>query len=138
MAIDRLTAPLYRPIRRLLPDFGGIDFSPLVVLILIQVDQEAASRRRDAILRRRMTARLIDGKAYAAGLRQRVAEVAVSVSRPSRAARPGLAVVLVGEHPPSAAYVRSKAKATVEAGMESFEHKLPADCSQGAADGARR
>jgi methylenetetrahydrofolate dehydrogenase (NADP+)/methenyltetrahydrofolate cyclohydrolase len=40
-------------------------------------------------------------------------------------------VVLVGEHPPSAAYVRSKAKATREAGMESFEHKLPADISQG-------
>jgi methylenetetrahydrofolate dehydrogenase (NADP+)/methenyltetrahydrofolate cyclohydrolase len=40
-------------------------------------------------------------------------------------------VVLVGEHPPSAAYVRSKAKATREAGMESFEHKLPADVSQG-------
>ena len=37
MAIDRLTAPLYRPIRRMLPDFGGIDFSPLVILILIQV-----------------------------------------------------------------------------------------------------
>jgi len=37
VAIDRVTAPLYRPIRRLLPDFGGIDFSPLVVLILIQV-----------------------------------------------------------------------------------------------------
>jgi YggT family protein len=37
VAIDRLTAPLYRPIRRLLPDFGGIDFSPLVILILIQV-----------------------------------------------------------------------------------------------------
>ncbi len=37
MAIDRITAPLYRPIRRLLPDFGGIDFSPLVILILIQV-----------------------------------------------------------------------------------------------------
>ena len=36
-AIDRLTAPLYRPIRRILPDFGGIDFSPLVILILIQV-----------------------------------------------------------------------------------------------------
>ena len=43
---------------------------------------------------------------------------------------PGLAVVLVGEHPPSAAYVRSKAKATREAGMESFEHKLPAEASQ--------
>jgi YggT family protein len=37
VAIDRLTAPIYRPIRRILPDFGGIDFSPLVILILIQV-----------------------------------------------------------------------------------------------------
>ena len=36
-ALDRITEPLYRPIRRLLPDFGGIDFSPLVLLILIQV-----------------------------------------------------------------------------------------------------
>ena len=37
IAIDRITAPLYRPIRRIMPDFGGIDFSPLVILILIQV-----------------------------------------------------------------------------------------------------
>jgi YggT family protein len=37
VAIDRITAPLYRPVRRLLPDFGGIDFSPVVILILIQV-----------------------------------------------------------------------------------------------------
>jgi len=37
VAIDRLTAPLYRPIRRMLPDFGGIDFSPLVIIILIQI-----------------------------------------------------------------------------------------------------
>ena len=37
IALDRITAPLYRPIRRLLPDFGGIDFSPLVILLLIQV-----------------------------------------------------------------------------------------------------
>jgi methylenetetrahydrofolate dehydrogenase (NADP+)/methenyltetrahydrofolate cyclohydrolase len=73
-----------------------------------------------------MTARLIDGKAFAAGLRERVAARAADFrSRGGRA--PGLAVVLVGEHPPSAAYVRSKAKATREAGMESFEHKLPAD-----------
>jgi len=36
-ALDRITAPLYRPIRKLLPDFGGLDFSPLVVLILIQI-----------------------------------------------------------------------------------------------------
>jgi methylenetetrahydrofolate dehydrogenase (NADP+)/methenyltetrahydrofolate cyclohydrolase len=73
-----------------------------------------------------MTARLIDGKAFAAGLRERVAARAADFrSRGGRA--PGLAVVLVGEHPPSAAYVRSKAKATRGAGMESFEHKLPAD-----------
>jgi YggT family protein len=38
-ALDRLTAPIYRPIRSLLPDFGGIDFSPLVVIILIQICQ---------------------------------------------------------------------------------------------------
>ena len=37
LALERITAPLYAPIRRLLPDFGGIDFSPLVILILIQV-----------------------------------------------------------------------------------------------------
>lgn len=36
-ALNRITEPLYRPIRRLLPDFGGIDFSPLIVLILIQI-----------------------------------------------------------------------------------------------------
>ena len=77
-----------------------------------------------------MIARLIDGKAFAAGLRGRVAvraaEFAAQIGR-----TPGLAVVLVGEHPPSAAYVRSKAKATREVGMESFEHKLPGDVSQG-------
>ena len=39
VALDRLTAPLYRPIRRIMPDFGGIDFSPMVVLILILVLQ---------------------------------------------------------------------------------------------------
>src|SRR5215217_7474973 len=39
MAIDRITEPLYRPIRKILPDFGGIDFSPLVVLLGISVVQ---------------------------------------------------------------------------------------------------
>jgi YggT family protein len=43
VAIDRLTAPIYRPIRRILPDFGGIDFSPLVVLVLIQVIKKLLS-----------------------------------------------------------------------------------------------
>lgn len=37
LALEKVTAPLYRPIRRVLPDFGGIDFSPLVILILIQI-----------------------------------------------------------------------------------------------------
>jgi YggT family protein len=37
VALDRVTAPLYRPIRRILPDFGGLDFSPLVILLLIEV-----------------------------------------------------------------------------------------------------
>lgn len=36
-ALERLTAPLYRPIRKVMPDFGGIDFSPLVLLLLIQI-----------------------------------------------------------------------------------------------------
>ncbi len=38
-ALDRLTEPLYRPIRRVLPDFGGLDFSPFVVLLLIAILQ---------------------------------------------------------------------------------------------------
>ena len=38
-ALDRVTEPLYRPIRRILPDFGGIDFSPLILLLLIGVVQ---------------------------------------------------------------------------------------------------
>ncbi|HEX3423587.1 MAG TPA: bifunctional methylenetetrahydrofolate dehydrogenase/methenyltetrahydrofolate cyclohydrolase FolD [Sphingomicrobium sp.] len=76
-----------------------------------------------------MTARLIDGKAAAAALRERIAgEVARLTEAAGRP--PGLAVVLVGEHPPSAAYVRSKVKATREAGMASFEHRLPASISQ--------
>ena len=76
-----------------------------------------------------MTASIIDGKAIAADLRQTVAKVAATF-RESTGRSPGLAVVLVGEHPPSAAYVRSKVKATVEAGMESFEHRIPAETSQ--------
>jgi len=36
-ALDRMTEPLYRPIRKILPDFGGLDFSPMVVLLLIYI-----------------------------------------------------------------------------------------------------
>ncbi|TCP33177.1 bifunctional methylenetetrahydrofolate dehydrogenase/methenyltetrahydrofolate cyclohydrolase FolD [Sphingomonas sp. BK235] len=76
-----------------------------------------------------MTARLIDGKAFAAALRDRVATAAAAFT--SAAGRqPGLAVVLVGEDPASSVYVRSKGKATLAAGMASFEHRLPADTTQ--------
>ena len=72
-----------------------------------------------------MTADIIDGKAFAAALRGRIgAEVAPLDFVP------GLAVVLVGEDPASSVYVRSKGKATVEAGMRSWEHRLPADTTQ--------
>ena len=37
VGLDRLTAPLYRPIRRILPDFGGIDLSPIVLILAIQI-----------------------------------------------------------------------------------------------------
>jgi 5,10-methylene-tetrahydrofolate dehydrogenase/methenyl tetrahydrofolate cyclohydrolase len=72
---------------------------------------------------------IIDGKAFAAQLRQRVA-AAVESFIASTARKPGLAVVLVGEDPASQVYVGSKKKATVEAGMNSFEHRLPASVSQ--------
>jgi len=76
-----------------------------------------------------VSARIIDGKAAAAALR---AEVAVEVARfrVATGRAPGLAVVLVGEDPASAVYVRNKGKATIEAGMESFEHKLSADIGE--------
>ena len=124
-----MTAPLYRPIRRLLPDFGGIDFSPLVILILIQVIKKLLAGVVDPILFRRMTAKLIDGKA-ARRWRSASASRAKSrafATRPGRA--PGLAVVLVGEHPPSAAYVRSKVKATLEAGHGELRARAARDGS---------
>lgn len=74
-------------------------------------------------------ARIIDGKAFAESLRARIAKkVANLVARTGM--RPGLAVVLVGEDPASQVYVRNKGKQTVEAGMDSFEHRLPAQTSQ--------
>ncbi len=75
-----------------------------------------------------MTAKIIDGKAFAATVR---AKVAAHVERIKAAGVvPGLAVVLVGEDPASGVYVRAKGKQTVEVGMASFEHKLPADTTE--------
>ncbi len=74
-------------------------------------------------------ATVIDGKAYAAKLRSRVAD-AVSMLITHHQVKPGLAVVLVGEDPASQVYVRNKGKQTAETGMESVEHKLPGETSE--------
>ncbi|MEQ1550318.1 bifunctional methylenetetrahydrofolate dehydrogenase/methenyltetrahydrofolate cyclohydrolase FolD [Sphingorhabdus sp.] len=74
-------------------------------------------------------ATVIDGKAFAAGLRARIAE-AVPAFTAAAGRVPGLAVVLVGDDAASAVYVASKGKATVAAGMASFEHRLPAHTKQ--------
>jgi methylenetetrahydrofolate dehydrogenase (NADP+) / methenyltetrahydrofolate cyclohydrolase len=75
-----------------------------------------------------MSASIIDGKAYAAGLRARIAEAVGALAR--QGATPGLAVVIVGEDPASQLYVKNKARQTVEVGMRSFEHVLPASTSE--------
>jgi methylenetetrahydrofolate dehydrogenase (NADP+)/methenyltetrahydrofolate cyclohydrolase len=74
-------------------------------------------------------ANIIDGKAFAAGLRARIGEAAAELQA-KHGLVPGLAVVLVGENPASQVYVRNKAKQTREAGMASFEHKLAVDTRQ--------
>ena len=76
-----------------------------------------------------MTAKIIDGKAFAARIRGQVAEH-VARLKADHGIVPGLAVVLVGEDPASEVYVRSKGRQTVEAGMNSYEHKLDADTSE--------
>ena len=71
-------------------------------------------------------AQIIDGKEIAAKVR---ADVAAEVARLQKehGIKPGLAVVLVGEDPASKVYVANKAKQTVEVGMNSWEHRLPAE-----------
>lgn len=76
-----------------------------------------------------MGAHIIDGKAFAATVRQKVAGH-VSRMVEEHGITPGLAVVLVGEDPASQVYVRNKGKQTVETGMASFEHKLPVDTDE--------
>ncbi|MBO6624670.1 bifunctional methylenetetrahydrofolate dehydrogenase/methenyltetrahydrofolate cyclohydrolase FolD [Rhodophyticola sp.] len=76
-----------------------------------------------------MTAEIIDGKAFAAQIREKVA-AHVARLKSDHDMVPGLAVVLVGEDPASQVYVRNKGKQTVEAGMAGFEHKLDAATSE--------
>ena len=74
-------------------------------------------------------AALIDGKAFAASLRARIGARAADFMQ-ATGRRPGLAVVLVGEDPASQVYVGAKARACEEAGIASFEHRLPAETSE--------
>jgi methylenetetrahydrofolate dehydrogenase (NADP+)/methenyltetrahydrofolate cyclohydrolase len=76
-----------------------------------------------------VTARIIDGKAFAEQVREKVA-AHVARLKADHGITPGLAVVLVGEDPASQVYVRNKGRQTLEAGMQSFEHKLPAETSE--------
>lgn len=76
-----------------------------------------------------MTARLIDGKVASEAVRTAVAAEVARLDG-EHGLVPGLAVVLVGDDPASAVYVRNKGKATAAAGMRSFEHRLPATASQ--------
>ena len=73
--------------------------------------------------------RIIDGKARAAALRETVAKATAEI-KASDSLVPGLAVVLVGEDPASQVYVRNKGKQAVEAGFNSFEHRLDASVSE--------
>ncbi|WP_069300401.1 bifunctional methylenetetrahydrofolate dehydrogenase/methenyltetrahydrofolate cyclohydrolase FolD [Neptunicoccus sediminis] len=76
-----------------------------------------------------MSGKIIDGKEFAASVRAKVAEH-VTRLKTDHDVTPGLAVVLVGEDPASEVYVRNKGKSTLEVGMNSYEHKLPADTSE--------
>ncbi len=76
-----------------------------------------------------MTARIIDGKAYAEALRGRIAEHVARLQR-DHGITPGLAVVIVGNDPASQVYVASKAKQTVEVGMHSEKYELPESTSE--------
>jgi methylenetetrahydrofolate dehydrogenase (NADP+) / methenyltetrahydrofolate cyclohydrolase len=76
-----------------------------------------------------VTADIIDGKAFAAGLLERISGD-VARLKAEHGVVPGLAVIIVGDDPASAIYVRNKGLRTVEAGMNSFEHKLPAETSE--------
>jgi len=76
-----------------------------------------------------MSATVIDGKAFAGNVRGQVAEHVARLKKDHNIT-PGLAVILVGEDPASEVYVAAKHKQTVEVGMASFEHKLPADVSE--------
>ncbi len=76
-----------------------------------------------------MAASILDGKAFAAKVRGRVAEHVARLSD-TYGITPGLAVVLVGEDPASQVYVKNKGKQTKEAGMASFEYRLTEDTQE--------
>ena len=125
-ALNVILDPFLAPIRRIMPDTGMIDFSPMV--LIVGCDRADAARWALAMIfaiggacERR---HIIDGKAFAAGLRARIADSGAAFdARSGRKA--GLAVVLVGEDPASQVYVRSKGKATVDAAWTALNIACP-------------
>ncbi|HRO60612.1 MAG TPA: tetrahydrofolate dehydrogenase/cyclohydrolase catalytic domain-containing protein, partial [Burkholderiaceae bacterium] len=77
-----------------------------------------------------MTARIIDGLALSRAIRAELAERAAALT--ARGTRPGLAVILVGDSPASAVYVRNKIRACAEADIHSIYEHLPADTTEAA------
>ena len=128
--LDRLTAPIYRPIRRDPARFRRARFlalgrpsSPSRSCACCSQGWRWSQRDLDVT-------RAADRRARRRRRASRARRPQVAAFRAATGRAPGLAIVLVGEDPASAVYVRSKGKATLEAGMESFSHKLPADTSQ--------
>ena len=76
-----------------------------------------------------MPAQIIDGKLVSAELRESIKQRAATLSE--KGITPGLAVIMVGDNPASAVYVRNKEKQSVEAGFHSVVMRLPEDTSQG-------
>ncbi len=75
-----------------------------------------------------MAARILDGKALAAAVRASVRETVARLA--ARGVRPGLAVILAGDNPASAVYVRNKARACEETGVRSEVHRYGADVTE--------
>lgn len=73
-------------------------------------------------------ATIIDGKTIAANLRKEIAGDVAALKQSGK--KPGLAVILVGDDPASHVYVGNKVKACAEVGIESYEHRMPADATQ--------
>ena len=129
----KLTDPLLNPIRNFLPNFGGLDISPIILLLLLSLFSNLLKRilffiQRNFILIMSDT-KVIDGKQIAADLRLETKD-RVSDFQSKYNKVPTLAVVLVGEDPASQVYVNTKTKMAKEIGMDVEDHFLEKTVSE--------